>query len=241
MAIHFLSDLHLSEETPALNRLFADTLTAWRGQIDALYILGDLFEYWVGDDDDSPFISQALKQLADFAAVTPLYVMHGNRDFLLSEGFCQATGAKLLEDPSEVTLYGKKIILSHGDVLCTGDTAYQQFRQMSRNPAWQQGLLAKSLAERHAMARQIRAMSENKRQENGLSDIGDVTPDAVLALLRAHPGATLIHGHTHRPARHEYDLGEGVSAERWVIQDWHGETGGYLKLDESGISAHPLV
>jgi UDP-2,3-diacylglucosamine hydrolase len=240
MAIHFISDLHLSEEVPTLNRLFADTLAAWRGRIDALYILGDLFEYWVGDDDNSPFIETALAQLASFAAATPLFVMHGNRDFLLGEGFCRATGAKLLADPTELTLYDKKIVLAHGDALCTGDAAYQQFRQMARNPAWQQGLLAKSLAERHAMARQIRSMSEGKKQETGLTDISDVASDSVVTLLEAHPGAILIHGHTHRPAHHVHELSDGQHAERWVIQDWHGATGGYLKLDETGISAHPL-
>lgn len=240
MTAHFISDLHLSEEVPALNRLFADTLAAWRGNIAALYILGDLFEYWVGDDDDSPFLRESLAVLREFAAVTPLYVLHGNRDFLLGEGFCRASGAMLLADPTALQLEGHAILLSHGDALCTGDTAYQQFRQMARNPAWQQGLLAKPLGERHALARQIRSMSESKKQADGPSEISDVAPEAVIELLAAHPGHTLIHGHTHRPAHHVHALPDGSQAERWVIADWHDTRGGYLKLDESGISAHPL-
>ena len=241
MTIHFISDLHLSEEVPALNRLFTHTLAKWRGNIEALYILGDLFEYWVGDDDASPFLDSMLGALKNFSSATPLFVMHGNRDFLLGEGFCQTSGATLLADPVEIEAHGRKILLSHGDALCTGDVPYQQFRQMSRNPAWQQGLLAKPLAERHVMARQIRAMSETKKLENGLTDISDVAVNAVIQLLAAHPGAILIHGHTHRPAQHTHTLPDGSTTERWVITDWHASQGGYLALDEHGISTHQLA
>lgn len=239
MAIHFISDLHLSEEVPALNRLFAATLADWRGKIDALYILGDLFEVWVGDDDRSPFIDEALALLRDFSAVTPLYVLRGNRDFLLGEGFARASGATLLEEPALIEAYGRPYLLVHGDAECSDDTPYQQFRAMVRNPQWQQAMLARPLAERHAIARQARGMSEAGKASTGLSAISDVTDSAIEALLAAHGWPTLIHGHTHRPATHRHGNGTH-QAERWVIADWHGERGGYLRLDASGLSAHPL-
>ncbi|QEL55907.1 UDP-2,3-diacylglucosamine diphosphatase [Chromobacterium paludis] len=235
MAIHFISDLHLADDTPALNQLFLDTLAVWRGRIDALYILGDLFEYWVGDDDDSPYLDAPLAAMRDFAAQTPLYVMRGNRDFLLGAGFEARSGAKLLDDPTLIEAHGQRILLSHGDALCADDAAYQQFRAMSRSPQWQQAMLAKPLAERHAIARHARAQSEMNKQQTGLTAISDVTENAVRALLAAHGWPTLIHGHTHRPAHHRHD-----AASRWVIQDWHGATGGYLLLDDAGIHARNL-
>ena len=239
MATHFISDLHLADDTPALNQLFLDTLRQWRGRIDALYILGDLFEYWVGDDDDSGYLDAPLAALREFAAATPLYVMRGNRDFLLGQGFEARSGAKLLDDPTLTDIHGQRILLSHGDALCTDDAAYQQFRALSRSPQWQQAMLAKPLAERHAIARHARAQSEMNKQQTGLTAISDVTEAAVQALLAAHDWPTLIHGHTHRPAHHRHQAGER-GASRWVIQDWHGERGGYLRLGEAGVSALPL-
>jgi UDP-2,3-diacylglucosamine hydrolase len=235
MAIHFISDLHLADDTPALNQLFLDTLAAWRGRIEALYILGDLFEYWVGDDDDSAYLEAPLAAMRAFAAQTPLYVMRGNRDFLLGAGFEQRSGAVLLDDPTLMEAHGQRILLCHGDALCTDDVAYQQFRAVSRSPQWQQAMLARPLAERHVIARQARQQSEMNKQQTGLSAISDVTEQAVGELLAAHDWPTLIHGHTHRPARHRH----GASS-RWVIRDWHGETGGYLALDDAGIRALPL-
>ncbi|UTH74398.1 UDP-2,3-diacylglucosamine diphosphatase [Chromobacterium sp. IIBBL 290-4] len=239
MAIHFISDLHLADDTPALTQLFLDTLAAWRGQIEALYILGDLFEYWVGDDDDSAYLDTPLAAMREFSAQTPLYVMRGNRDFLLGDGFEARSGAKLLEDPTLIEAHGLRVLLCHGDALCTDDAAYQQFRAISRNPQWQQAMLARPLAERHAIARQARMQSEMNKQANGLTAISDVTETAVRELLAARDWPLLIHGHTHRPAEHSHQ-DQDRSAQRWVIQDWHGERGGYLKLDETGVSACPL-
>ncbi|AXE28593.1 UDP-2,3-diacylglucosamine diphosphatase [Chromobacterium phragmitis] len=235
MAIHFISDLHLADDTPALNQLFLDTLADWRGRIGALYILGDLFEYWVGDDDDSPYLEAPLAAMRAFAAQTPLYVMRGNRDFLLGAGFEARSGARLLDDPTQIDAHGQRILLSHGDALCTDDAAYQQFRAMSRSPQWQQAMLAKPLAERHAIARHARAQSEMNKRQTGLTGISDVTETAVRELLAAHGWPTLIHGHTHRPAHHRHD-----ASSRWVIQDWHGAAGGYLQLDDAGIRPLPL-
>lgn len=239
MSHHFISDLHLSEDTPALCQLFVDTLRQWQGQLDGLFILGDLFEYWVGDDDASPFLDDMLAAMQQFSRHTPLYVMRGNRDFLLGEGFAQRSGAQLLEDPFLLEAYGRRYLLSHGDALCTDDTAYQQFRAMSRNPAWQAAMLARPLTERHAIAAQARMQSESAKQQQGLSAITDVTDSAVLALLDSHDWPTLIHGHTHRPATHRYQHGT-QQAERWVIADWHDRQGGYLQLDADGLQAHTL-
>lgn len=236
MAIHLISDLHLSEESPELAQLFTTTLSAWSGKIDALYILGDLFEYWVGDDDDSPFIQSMLAAMRQFADHTPLYVMHGNRDFLLGADFAHRSGARLIADPTLLTCGPQRYLLSHGDALCTDDLAYQQFRSQSRNPLWQQAMLARPLAERHAIARQARAQSEASKHSTGLTAISDVSDSAVIALLDQHDWPVLIHGHTHRPACHSLEQGEH-SSQRWVIADWHDGHGGYLQLDPRGISA----
>jgi UDP-2,3-diacylglucosamine hydrolase len=236
MAIHLISDLHLADDTPRLNALFATTLAGWRGQIDALYILGDLFEYWVGDDDSSPFLDATLAAMRDFSTATPLFVMHGNRDFLLGPGFEAASGAHLIADPTLLQHAGRSYLLTHGDALCTADLAYQAFRRQSRHPDWQRAMLAQPLATRHALARQARAQSEADKAAHGYTDIGDVAPDAVAALLAAHDWPTLIHGHTHRPAHHT----EGRS-ERWVLTDWHADRGGYLRLDADGVAAHALT
>ena len=239
MAIHLISDLHLSEDTPNLNFLFAATLDEWIGQIDALYILGDLFEYWVGDDDNSPFIQAMTDTMRHFSTHTPLFILPGNRDFLLGQGFATRCGAQLLNDPELITCGGRRYLLSHGDALCTDDAPYQQFRAMSRQPAWQQAMLARPLAERHAIARHARMESEANKQANGQNPISDVTDSAVTALLDQHGWPVLIHGHTHRPACHDIAHGEHMT-QRWVIADWHDGQGGYLRIDASGVSAHLL-
>ena len=235
MAIHFISDLHLSDNTPPLNRLFLKTLQDWASHIDALYILGDLFEYWVGDDDDSSFLEPLLAAMRSFSDTRPLYVMCGNRDFLLGEGFCLRSGAQLLHNLAMIEVHGHRCLLSHGDELCTGDFAYQQFRTLSRTPEWKKAMLARPLKERHAIAQQARQQSESAKQEHGLIQIHDVDTDTIEMLLAAYGWPTLIHGHTHRPAVHRHGL-----SERWVIQDWHGTQGGYLRLDGKGIVSLPL-
>ncbi len=234
-----IADLHLATDTPALNTLFAQKLQDWAGQIDALYILGDLFDAWIGDDDDSPFIQDQLQLLHHFSLRTPLYVMRGNRDFLFGPSFAQKTGAQLLEEPHSLTLYGRDYVLCHGDSLCTDDLAYQQFRLQARNPQWQAMILSKPLAERRLLAAQIRQMSEGAKAENGKTDISDATETGVQSLMTEHPGADLIHGHTHRPAVHQHTV-SGQSIQRFVIQDWYDDQGGYLVVDTNGVSAHPL-
>lgn len=215
----FISDLHLEEERPAISRAFFHFLEHDAANADALYILGDFFESWIGDDDSSPLIDavkQALKALSERGC--QLYFMHGNRDFLVGQDFCKAIGATLLCDPTVIELDGEPTLLMHGDSLCTGDAEYMQFREMARSPAWQQQVLSKSLDERRALATQLR-MASSEANSNKAEDIMDVTPQEVLEQLRQHGCRRLIHGHTHRPARHALTL-DGRAAERIVLGDW---------------------
>lgn len=238
-----IADLHLSEHTPQLNALFAGCLKQWQGQIDALYILGDFFDAWVGDDDDSEFIRHIKALLADFTRQTPIYFMRGNRDFLLGDAFAAATGIHMLPEHLLLHLYGRDYVLAHGDELCTDDLAYQQFRLQSRHPQWQAAVLAKPLAERRLLAGQIRQISESRKSAEGKSEMADATEAGVQILMQqyaANPMPTLIHGHTHRPAVHQHSI-NGHTFSRHVLQDWHGETGGYTTVDaEHGVRSQHL-
>ncbi|MBA6412069.1 UDP-2,3-diacylglucosamine diphosphatase [Parahaliea sp. F7430] len=210
----FISDLHLDPSRPAITRALGEFLDA-RRDCQALYILGDFFEAWVGDDDDAPLAAEVADMLAAFSAAGPaLYLMQGNRDFLLGPDFCQRVGATLLPDPSVIDLYGSPVLLMHGDSLCTADQEYQQFRQMVRSPQWQAQLLAQPLADRRALADKLRGMSQ-EANSNKAEDIMDVTPSEVEQALLEHQVSCMIHGHTHRPKRHQHRNGQ-----RWVLGDW---------------------
>lgn len=241
----FISDLHLSAETPELNQLFYGCLKQWQGKIDALYILGDFFDAWVGDDDDSAFAAEVKAALRAFTEHTPVFMQHGNRDFLLGKIFAAETGVTLLPERCLKTFYGKPYLLLHGDELCTDDLPYQQFRMQSRNPMWQSVVLMKPLVERRMLAGQIRMMSETKKNADGLTAISDATESGIQAALKQAAAGigtvpTLIHGHTHRPNIHEHTV-DGTAVKRYVLQDWEGEQGGYLSLDDcSGITVHRL-
>lgn len=239
--IFFISDLHLDESRPAVTQAFFDFLDTRAKGADALYILGDFFEAWVGDDDDATFARHIVERLRRFRdSGTPIYFMHGNRDFLVGEQFARATGATLLSDPTVIDLYGKPLLLMHGDSLCTRDREYMAFRQQARSAEWQQGLLAQPLEARRALARQLREQSKSMNSLKA-EDIMDVTPDEVVEEMTKHGVQTLIHGHTHRPARHTVDL-NGQCGERIVLGDW-GEslwwieagTGGNLELKHATI------
>jgi UDP-2,3-diacylglucosamine hydrolase len=229
----FISDLHLAPDRPAaadtLFRFLAETAPA----AERLYVLGDLFEYWIGDEGLSePFnrgIAESFTRLADRG--TALYFMHGNRDFLIGKAFTQAASMTLLRDETEVDLYGSRTLLMHGDALCTDDVAYQRFRAMVRDPAWQRAFLAKPVEERQRMAQAMRGESEQAKQAKDIA-IMDVAPATVESLLRAHGYPRIIHGHTHRPARHEHVVG-GHVCERYVLADWY-EQGSYLVCDADG-------
>ena len=214
--IDFISDLHLQQGDPA-------TYHAWQRylrttQAHALFILGDLFEVWVGDDvlgDATGFEAQCAADLRATSQRLPVYVMHGNRDFLMGNVLMQACGATLLPDPSVLELGGVRWLLSHGDAWCLQDRDYQQFRARVRSPNWQQEFLEKPLVERQRIARDIRSQSEaRKRAED--TPYSDVDPACARATLAASNAQHLIHGHTHRPARHDL----GASAQRWVLSDW---------------------
>lgn len=236
----FISDLHLCSSRPAITRQFVDFLHAIAGKTDALYILGDLFEYWAGDDDlDDPHHSDIMAAFSALQSVgTQVFFMHGNRDFLLGEGFAEKTGITLLSDPTLLTLYGKRVLLTHGDTLCTDDVAYQAFRQQVREPAWQSNFLAQPLAARKAQIEALRQRSEQEKSRKAES-IMDVNAEAVSALLRQYDyPELLIHGHTHRPAKHAVQV-DGHSCERWVLGDWY-EQGSCLRCDGGGCSSQPL-
>jgi len=225
----FISDLHLTEERPEANELFISFLEDKARSADALYILGDFFEYWIGDDDlAEPFnavIAGLLKDLTGRGV--QLGLMHGNRDFLIGERFCAATGARLLEDPVVKDIQGIPTLLMHGDTLCTDDVEYQAWRRKARSPEFQAQFLAKPLAERRRAIVQMREKSKQVVQEK-TAEIMDVNDDAVRQALRRHGVRRLIHGHTHRPGRHALDV-DGRRCERWVLPDWYGR-GGYLEV-----------
>ncbi len=234
----FISDLHLSDERPAISERFCRFLVEVAAQAEALYVLGDLFDYWIGDDelaaDDGDRLARRVAdELHTLAqAGVAVHVMHGNRDFLLGEGFLAAAGAKALPDPSIVTIDQVETLLMHGDTLCTDDHAYQRFRTEVRGRGWQERFLGLPLATRRMRALELRAASElDKRGKS--PEIMDVNHAAVLKTLRRHHVVRLIHGHTHRPARHELEVG-GRRCERWVLPDWY-ERGGYLIAERGAL------
>ena len=232
MAVYFISDLHLEPGRPAMARGFVDFLSQLK-DADALYILGDFFEVWMGDDYEDDFVSQirqALKTLS--ASGCRLFLMHGNRDFLLGQTFCQQTGATLLDDPSLIDLYGEKILLMHGDSLCTRDVEYMKIREMFRNPQWQQDFLSKPLAERMAFARHVRNESQSGQQMKS-AEITDVTAAEVQKVMDENGVSTLIHGHTHRPADHQWQK-DGHACRRIVLGDWSDSHGWMIRADDNG-------
>jgi len=236
VATYLISDLHLDESRPDITRAFFQFLEGPAAGAEALYILGDFFEVWIGDDDDAPLAADVARQLKRYSDQgTAVYLMHGNRDFLLGDDYARRCGATLLPDPSLVTLAGKPVLLMHGDSLCTLDKEYMAFRQQARNPQWQQALLAKPLDERRQIAAQIRSVSQSMNSSKA-EDIMDVTPDEVLQVMREHGVHTLIHGHTHRPARHTLSI-DGEPAERIVLGDW-GDLGWCIKAEDDDGGAN---
>lgn len=233
MPSYLISDLHLDENRPNITRAFFDFLRGPAAGAEALFILGDFFEVWIGDDDDAPLGREVAAELSRYSGGgAELYLMHGNRDFLLGQDFAQRAGALLLPDPSLVTLAGEKVLLMHGDSLCTLDEEYMAFRRQARDPNWQEALLAKPLEERRQIAAQIRAVSKSMNSRKA-EDIMDVTPAEVEKAMREHHVRTLIHGHTHRPARHQLTI-DGEPAERIVLGDW-GECGWCIKADKDSL------
>jgi len=234
----FVSDLHLDDSRPGIVAQFEHFLEKVAPGAQALYILGDLFEYWVGDDSVAlPFPARIAARLKAASASVPTYFMHGNRDFIAGRGFEEATGATLIADPTEIDLYGTRTLLMHGDTLCTGDTAYQAFREQVRNPRWQAATLARPIAERVALAQDLRLKSEGAKQGKSVA-LMDVTPEAVERAFADSGCTLLIHGHTHRPARHVLSV-NGIERVRWVLADWY-ERGSYLEATAAGLRSVEL-
>ena len=214
--IDFISDIHLDETEP-------QTFAAWAHYMahttaDALFILGDLFEVWIGDDNPDAFVQRCTAALHSTAERLPVYFVCGNRDFLVGADFFARTGVHPLQDPTVLDTGTARFLLSHGDALCLDDHDYLAFRAQVRHPAWQAEFLAKPLAERQAIARHIRGQSEARKQSH--TDYADVDTAAAIAWLQAAQAQVMIHGHTHHPAEH--DLGQGL--QRWVLSDWHANS-----------------
>nr|WP_199864033.1 UDP-2,3-diacylglucosamine diphosphatase [Pseudomonas sp. CFBP 8758] len=233
-----ISDLHLQEERPDITRAFLDFLGGRARSAEALYILGDFFEAWIGDDAMTPFqssICAALRALSDGG--TKIFLMHGNRDFLIGSSFCRKAGCTLLADPSLVRLNGQPVLLMHGDSLCTRDEGYMRLRRVLRNPLTLFILRNLPLGTRHTLARKLRSESRAQTQMKA-HDIVDVTPEEVPRVMRQHGVATLIHGHTHRPAVHELQIGD-LPAQRIVLGDWDRQ-GWVLQVDDRGFNLAPF-
>ena len=236
MTTLFISDLHLEDSLPATTGWLLDFLSGPARTADAVYILGDLFEYWVGDDA----LSFTARQVAEAASAlnatgVPCYFMHGNRDFLLGEAYASQAGLELLPDALLVDLYGTPTLLLHGDTLCTDDTEYQLFRQQSRNAEWQARILALSAEERLQLARSARDTSIAHTGSISM-DIMDVNETAVRNAFQEYKVKRMIHGHTHRPAVHKYSLEDGSEAERIVLSDWY-TTGSYLRVRADSVQS----
>jgi UDP-2,3-diacylglucosamine hydrolase len=232
--ILFISDLHLAPQRPSTLRLLQQFLMTRAPGAEALYILGDLFDAWIGDDADTPLgaaVSAGLRALSETG--TRVFLLHGNRDFLLGPGFAAVSGATLVADATVVDLHGTPTLLLHGDRLCTDDLAYQAFRQQVRAPEFIAAFLAKPIPERLAIAAEYR-----RRSGEAISlkpaDIMDVNEQAVIETLRAHGVTRLIHGHTHRPADHRFPL-DGGGAERIVLAEWHEDRGEVLCVGAVGM------
>ncbi|BEG75168.1 UDP-2,3-diacylglucosamine diphosphatase [Achromobacter xylosoxidans] len=240
------SDLHLGPATPATAEAFLAFLQAAEEEAAALLLPGDIFDAWIGDDvirAAPPWLATALTALRATASRIPLWLGRGNRDFLIGEELAGAVGARLLPEPALLqTDYGD-VLLTHGDEFCTDDAAYQQFRQMVRNPQWQAAFLAKTIPERLAMAQQARGESQMANQSKSM-EIMDVNAAAVEQAFRDSGVALMVHGHTHRPARHVLEV-DGSKRERWVLPDWDCDhvsppRGGWLVIDRDGLQFYDL-
>ena len=238
MAILFISDLHIDAARPDITAQFVEFLSTEAVGAEALYILGDLFESWVGDDAPDPGQTQALDAMRALTTRgVPCFVMHGNRDFLLGQTFCDRTGAQLLPDPVILTLYGEPVLVMHGDALCTDDRAYQRLRGTVRDADWQRRFLGLSVAQRRALAGAARSGSQAHTASIAYT-IGDVNAESVAAAMRAAGATMLLHGHTHRPGIHPFSV-DGRACTRIVLGDWYTQ-GSVLSWDSTGPELRSL-
>ncbi len=231
----FISDLHLTIERPEVTQKFLKLLTGRAKQAKALYILGDLFDTWIGDDDFSPPIKSVKKHLKALTAQgTPVFYIHGNRDFLIGQRFSKESGVTLLDEYSVIDLYGTQTLLTHGDLLCTDDLPYQAFRLKSHSKAWQENVLSKPLILRILYARWYRLRSFfHKRKKS--QDIMDVNQDTIVGVMKQYQTTRLIHGHTHRPAVHDLKI-NGLKGQRFVLAEWKKDSASVLAWTASGYT-----
>lgn len=228
----FVSDLHLEAKRPNITRAFLRCLDERAPGCEAVFILGDFFEVWLGDDDPNALGDEIASTLARLShSGIGIYLMHGNRDFLLGRRFCRKARAKLLSDPSVVTLNGERVLLMHGDSLCTDDVGYMKMRRWLRNPLSMALLKSLPLSARHRIGRKLRNESQARTRMKA-SEITDVNQFAVIEAMRRYDVRTLIHGHTHRPAVHALDI-DGLAAQRIVLGDWD-KLGWVLEVSEAG-------
>ena len=229
----FLSDIHVSDQHPEISQHLKEFLLKEESKTNAIYVLGDLFEYWLGDDDPNPSfaeIKNLLKKLSN--KNISIFFMHGNRDFLIGESFAEETGCQILHDPYVIDLFDKKILISHGDIFCTDDKEYQLFRNQTRDPAWKESILSKSLSFREEFAKKAR-LESSKHTNSKKNEIMDVNKDEILKMYEKYNVEIIIHGHTHRPAIHDIYF-NGKDCQRIVLGDWY-EQGSILRCDETGF------
>lgn len=232
MTTLFVSDLHLEADRPDIGEQFLKFLQTDAMEADDLYILGDLFEAWVGDDDPNTHyfkIKRAIRKVVDRGI--PVYFMHGNRDFMIGRQFANETGVQILDDPFRVKMYGENALLSHGDILCTDDVSYQRVRKMTRDPEWQAKMRSKPLKDRLRMAEEARRQSLEQTLNLSMQ-IMDVNQEAVVQMIQKHNVDVLLHGHTHRPGIHDVQVGHR-KAKRIVLGDWYTQ-GSVLRWDSRG-------
>lgn len=239
--ILFISDLHLSPRSPGATCLFLQFLAGRARQASELFILGDLFEAWIGDDDiGDPYNAEIIAALRTATeSGLKISLLHGNRDFLLGADFAAASGVTLISDPYILSTPAWQFVLSHGDALCLDDAAYMAFRAQVRDPQWQAALLSKPLTERRTIAAHMREVSESSQRgkENPYTDLQAAATDDFL---RQHGYATFIHGHTHQPATHDHIV-DGIHVERWVLADWHEDRGECLVWDGEALTREAIV
>ena len=232
MTIAFISDLHISQAQSEIGEQFVDFLTNQASKYKALHILGDLFEYWLGDDDINPYLNKIKNALLNYTKTgIPIYFIHGNRDFLIGEKFANETGIKILSDPTIIQIYNEDILISHGDLFCTDDVSYQATRELTRDPKWQDMMLNKSLEERKTFALEARLKS-TKHMKDLANEITDVNQSEIANTFKKFNLKTIIHGHTHRPAIHNTKI-NNIEHKRLVLGDWYAQ-GSCLEWDESG-------
>ena len=230
MSYCFISDLHLNEDRPDITKAFLNFLENTARKAEKLYILGDLFEAWIGDDNQNEFISEIQNALIKINKTTKVFFMHGNRDFLIGPEFASSARMKILNDPVVEEMFGNPVLLMHGDLLCIEDIDYQKFRKVSRDIKWQTEFLNKSLEERRRIAQDLRSASKEATGQKK-EEIMDVSESEVIKMIRESSVNLLIHGHTHRPNSHNIDL-ENHTAKRMVLGDWD-EYGWYIWMDSN--------